>query len=189
LRKNKQLERAKEKAAAAVRAQKREKYEAAEKKWEGEIAEMEQTIEREQMVAGEKIGVYNEAIGEKEEVIKKLACEMEAIEIEISSQLKTMFEMNTALLDFIILLLILRDNMHSYLMKEFFGEHFTKMNFYTAYKCIYQQQARVKLIGNTLHVIYLKVPGKWREDIRKALERINARGITTPEDWRIHLEI
>jgi hypothetical protein len=41
--------------------------------------------------------------------------------------------MNTALLDFIILLLILRDNMHAYLMKEFFGEPFTKMYFYTAY--------------------------------------------------------
>jgi hypothetical protein len=51
-------------------------------------------------------------------------------------------------------------------MNEFFGEPFTKMNFYTAYKCVYQQQARVKLIGKTLHVIYIKVPGKWREGMR-----------------------
>jgi hypothetical protein len=74
-------------------------------------------------------------------------------------------------------------------MNEFFGEPFTKMNFYTAYKCVYQQQARVKLIGKTLHVIYIKVPGKWREGMRKAFEGINACGITTPEGWRIRLEI
>lgn len=189
LRKNKQLEGAKEKVAAAVRAQTRKKHEAAEKKREGEIVEIEQTIEREQREAGEKIAACHKAIEEKEEVIKKLEREMEVIENEISGQPKTMFEMNTALLDFIILLLILRDNMHSYLMKEFFGEPFTRMNFYTAYKCIYQQQARVKLIGNTLHVIYIKVPGKWREDMREAFERINERGIITPEGWRIHLEI
>ena len=135
LRKNKQLEGAKEKVAAAVRAQTRKKHEAAEKKREGEIVEIEQTIEREQREAGEKIAVCRKAIEEKEEVIKKLEREMEVIENEISCQPKTMFEMNTALLDFIILLLILRDNMHSYLMKEFFGEPFTRMNFYTAYKC------------------------------------------------------
>ena len=126
LRKNKQLEVVKEKAAAAVREETREKHEAAENKREGEIAEVEQTIEREQREAGEKIAVCREAI---------------------------------------------------------------EMNFYTAYKCIYQQQARVKPVGNTLHVIYIKVPGKWRDDMRKAFERINARGITTPEGWRIHLEI
>lgn len=189
LRKNKQLEVAKEKAVAAVRAQTREKREAAEKKREGELAEIEQTIESGQREAGEKITVYRGAIEEKEGVIKKLECEMGVIEDEISGQPKTMFEMNTALLDFIILLLILRDNTHSYLMKEFFDEPFTRMNFYTAYKCIYQQQARVKLIGNMLHIIYIKVPGKWREGMRKAFERINARGITTPEGWRIRLEI
>ncbi len=189
LRKNKQLEGEKEKAAAAVRAPTVKKHEAVEKKIEGEISKIEQTIEREQREAGEKIAVCREAIEEKEEEIKKLACEMEEIENEINSKPKTMFEMNTALLDFIILLLILRDNMHAYLMKEFFGEPFTKMNFYTAYKCVYQQQARVKLIGNTLHVIYIKVPGKWREGMRKAFERINARGSTTPEGWKIHLEI
>jgi hypothetical protein len=61
--------------------------------------------------------------------------------------------MNTALLDFIILLLILRDTILFSLMEEFFGEPFVKMNFYTAYECIYQQQARVKLIGDTLHRI------------------------------------
>lgn len=74
-------------------------------------------------------------------------------------------------------------------MKELFGEHFSKMNYYTAYKCIYQQQARVKLIRNTLQIIYIKVPGKWREGMTKAFERINTRGITTPEGWRIRLEI
>lgn len=189
LRKNKQLDVVKEKAAAAVREETREKHEAAENKRGGEVAEIEQIIEREQREAGEKIAVYREAIEEKEEVIKKLACKMEKIENEISGPPKTMFEMNTALLDFIILLLILRDNMHAYLMKEFFGEPFTKMYFYTAYKCVYHQQARVKLIGNTLHIIYIKVPGKWREGMREAFERINARGITTPEGWRIHLEI
>ena len=35
----------------------------------------------------------------------------------------------------------------------------------------------MKLIGNTLHVIYIKVPGKWRENMREAFERINARGL------------
>jgi hypothetical protein len=33
------------------------------------------------------------------------------------------------------------------------------------------------------------VPGKWREDMRRAFERINARAFTTPEEWRIHLEL
>ncbi len=80
-------------------------------------------------------------------------------------------------------------SMHAYLMKEFFGLPFTKLNFYTAYKCIYQQQAHVKLIGNTLHITYLKVPGKWRDGMRKAFESMNERAITTPEGWEIHLEI
>jgi hypothetical protein len=71
-------------------------------------------------------------------------------------------------------------DMHAYLMKEFFALPFTKLNFYTAYKCIYQQQAHVTLIGNTLHITYLKVPGKWRDGMRKAFERINERDITTP---------
>lgn len=190
LRTNNQLAVAKEKVAAAVREETRGKHEADEKKREGEIAEIEQTIEREQREAGEKISVSREAIKEKEEVIKKLACEMEEIKGKIAdSQSKPMFEMNTTILDFIILLLILRDNMHSYLMKEFFGLPFTKLNLYTAYKCIYQQQAHVKLIGNTLHITYLKVPGKWRGGMSKAFESINERAITTPEGWRIHLEI
>lgn len=89
------------------------KREAAEKKKEGEVAEIEQTIEREQRDAGEKIAVCHEAIEEKEEVIKKLECEMDKIKNKINEQPKTIFEMNTALLNFIILLLILRDNMHS----------------------------------------------------------------------------
>jgi hypothetical protein len=47
----------------------------------------------------------------------------------------------------------------------------------------------VKLIGDTLHSIYIKVPGKWRKAMRQAFERINARAFTTPEGWRIHLEL
>jgi hypothetical protein len=113
---------------------------------------------------------------------------MEKIEGELEDS-QPRFEMNTALLDFVILLLILRDTIHFSLMKDFFGEPFVKMNFYTAYKCIYQQQAKVKRIGDTLHSIYIKVPGKRREDMRHAFERINARAFTTPEEWRIHLEI
>lgn len=80
-----------------MRAQTREKYEAAKKKREGEVAEIEQGIEREQREVGEKIAVYRGAMEEKEEVIKKLACKMEEIENEISSKPKTMFGMNIAL--------------------------------------------------------------------------------------------
>ena len=50
------------------------------------------------------------------------------------------FEMNTALFDFVILLLILRGTIHFSLME--------------------------------------KVPGKWREDLRHAFERINAHAFT-----------
>jgi hypothetical protein len=100
LRKNNQLAVAKEKVAAAVREERRGKHEADEKKREDEIAEIEQTIEREQREAGEKISVSREAIKEKEEVIKKLACEMEEIKGKIEdSQSKPMFEMNTTILD------------------------------------------------------------------------------------------
>jgi hypothetical protein len=120
--------------------------------------------------------------------IKKIEDKMEKIEGEREDS-QPRFEMNTALLDFIILRLILRDTIHFSLMEEFFGEPFVKMNFYTAYTCIYQQQAKVKLIGDTLHSIYIKVPGKWRKAMRQAFERINARAFTTPEGWRNHLEL
>jgi hypothetical protein len=36
---------------------------------------------------------------------------------------------------------------------------------------------------------YLKVPGKWRKDMKRAFERINARAFTTPEGLRLHPEI
>jgi len=51
------------------------------------------------------------------------------------------------------------------------------------------QQAKVKLIDDTLHIIYIKVPGKWHKGMRNAFEKINGRAITTPEGWRIHLKI
>ncbi len=74
-----------------------------------------------------------------------------------------MYEMNTALMCFIIALLVLRDNIHTYLMKEFFGEPFVKMGFHTAYKCIYRQQAKVKLIDDVLYIMYEKVPNRWAQ--------------------------
>jgi hypothetical protein len=42
-------------------------------------------------------------------------------------------------------------------MKEFFGEPFVKMGFHTAYKCIYRQQAKVKLIDDVLYIMHEKV--------------------------------
>jgi hypothetical protein len=154
------------------------------------IAAIEQRIENEQREAGEKIAAYCVKIEAKENTIKKIEDDMEKIEGEReNSQPKPTFEMNTALLDFIIPLLILRDTIHFSLMEAFFGEPFVKMNFYTAYKCIYQQQAKVKLIGDTLHSISIKVLGKWHKDLRQAFERINARAFTTPEGGRIHLEL
>ena len=188
LRRYKQLEVVKEKIETSVRERAKEKHKATKKKKEEEIADMEKAIERERREADEKIAEYNGKIEEK--AIKKLEGEIEEIKSKIDdSQPKPFFEMNTFILDFIILLLILQDNMHFYLLNEFFGEPFLKMNFHTAYKCIYHQQAKVKLVGDTLHLIYIKVPGKWCEGMRKAFERINARAISTPEGWRIHLEI
>jgi ATPase subunit of ABC transporter with duplicated ATPase domains len=77
---------------------------AREKEKEEALAEIEQTIENEQREAGEKIEGYCEKIEEKENSIKKIEGELE------DSQPR--FEMNTALLDFIILLLILLDTIH-----------------------------------------------------------------------------
>ena len=74
-------------------------------------------------------------------------------------------------------------------IKGVWSNFLCSLSFHTAYKCIYQQQAKVKLIGDTLHLIYIKVPRKWREGMRKAFERINKRAITTPEGRRIHLEL
>lgn len=74
-------------------------------------------------------------------------------------------------------------------MKEFFGEPFVKMGFHTAYKCIYRQQAKVKLIDDVLYIMYEKVPNRWHNGMEKAFKKINEKGYTTKEGWRIQLEI
>jgi broad-specificity NMP kinase len=88
---------------------------AAEKEKEEALAEIAQTIENEQREAGEKIAEYCVKIEEKENTIKKIEDKMEEIVGKIEDS-QPRFEMNTALLDFITLLLILRDNIHFSLM-------------------------------------------------------------------------
>ncbi|MCD6456094.1 MAG: hypothetical protein J7K81_04825 [Methanophagales archaeon] len=157
---------------------------------EKEFVEFEEIKEEKQKEAYEKVAGCAAKIKEKEKEIERLENEMERIKKRIEdSKPEPMYEMNTALMCLIIALLVLRDNIHAYLMKEFFGESFANMGFHTAYKCIYRQQAKVKLIDDVLYIMYEKVPNRWHDGMKEAFKKINSRGYTTREGWRIQLEI
>ena len=51
------------------------------------------------------------------------------------------------------------------------------------------KQAKVKLIDDVLYIMYEKVPNRWHDGMKEAFEKMNSRGYTTKEGWRIQLEI
>jgi len=188
--KREKIDREKETIATAARDKTKEAHRAIVIGLEKEFVEFEEIYEEKQKEAHEKVAGYTVEIKGKEKEIERLGNEMEGIKKRIEdSEPEPMYEMNTALMCVIIALLILRDNIHAYLMKEFFGEPFAKMGFHTAYKCIYRQQAKVKLIDDVLYIMYEKVPNKWHGSMKEAFEKINRRSYTTREGWRIQLEI
>jgi len=176
--------------ATAAREKTKETHRATLNGLEKELVELEKINEEKEKETHEKVAGYTAEIKEKEKEIERLGSEMEGIKKRIEdSEPEPMYEMNTALMCFIIALLVLRDNIHTYLMKEFFGEPFDKMGFHTAYKCIYRQQAKVKLIDDVLYIMYEKVPNRWHNGMKEAFKKINERGYTTKEGWKIRLEI
>ncbi len=176
--------------ATAARDKTKETHRATLNGLEKELVGLEEIHEEKQKETHEKVAGYTVEIKEKEKEIERLGSEIEGINKRIEKGgPEPMYEMNTALMCFIIALLVLRDNIHTYLMKEFFGEPFVKMGFHTAYKCIYRQQAKVKLIDDVLYIMYEKVPNRWHNGMKEAFKKINGKGYTTKEGWRIQLEI
>ena len=176
--------------ATAVREKTKEAHRVTLNGLEKELEELEKVHEEKQKEAHEKAAWYTAEIKGKKKEIERLGSEMEEIKKRIEDNVpEPMYEMNTALMCFIIALLVLRDNIHAYLMKEFFGKPFVKMGFHTAYKCIYRQQAKVKLIDDVRYIMYEKVPNRWHNGMKEAFKKINERGYTTKEGWRIQLEI
>jgi vacuolar-type H+-ATPase subunit I/STV1 len=101
--------------ATAVREKTKETHSATLNGLEKELVGLEEIHEEKQKETHEKVAGYTEEIKGKEKEIERLGSEIEGINKRIENGgPEPMYEMNTALMCFIIALLVLRDNIHAY---------------------------------------------------------------------------